>query len=96
MSARLGRRGRLGPPALLLAVFTLPACPRERAVGHLRPLPDGAPVVDPVTGRRCAKDPDTESAVAWDRTFYFCDPASRVAFAREPLRFGQPTDGFLP
>ena len=67
---------------------TLAACPNNKPVGYSAPPPDEVEVTDPVSGRRCAKAPETRSAVLDSKTYYFCDEASWQSFSTAPRRYG--------
>jgi YHS domain-containing protein len=55
--------------------------------GFSTPPADGIEIVCPVTGARCLKGPETESAVFESRTFYFCEPESQSVFVENPERY---------
>ena len=71
------------------ALWLLVACREAPRVlgGHSTPPPDGTALVCPVTGERCPKGPELDSAVFQMRTFYFCRPESRAVFAENPERY---------
>lgn len=73
--------------ASLTAAALLVGCPERKLGGYMTPLPDGAPVEDPVSGAICRKDAATEAAVFSMRTFYFCSDTSRAAFGENPERY---------
>lgn len=73
------------------AVAVLAACGPPRSVGSAEPLPSGAPIVDPVDGRRCARDATTPVAVVDGRNHYFCSVEARRRFVADPARFVAPT-----
>ncbi len=89
--ARATLRGAARPVLLALTlVASLAGCGPPRSVGSAEPLPAGAPIVDPVDGRRCARDAATPVAVVDGRNHYFCAPESRRRFVADPVRFVAP------
>ena len=71
----------------LALVLLLSGCPARVLGGHAGPVPLGEAVVDPVSGARCTRGVETESAVFEDRNHYFCDPANRLIFIGDPERY---------
>jgi YHS domain-containing protein len=73
--------------AVVAVVAALAGCGPPRSAGSAEPLPSGAPIVDPVDGRRCARDATTPVAVVDGRNHYFCSVEARRRFAADPARF---------
>ena len=73
---------------ILFLFIAAAACPGAKSdTGFSKPPPDGATVIDPVSGQRCEKTPLTPAAVFEMKTYYFCADDSPRRFREAPERF---------
>jgi xanthine dehydrogenase accessory factor len=83
--------GARTPGDIAISILAELVSRRARAPAESTPAPEPATAIDPVCGMSVAVSPHSLSYEHAGRTWYFCAPGCRTAFAADPERFLEAT-----